>query len=225
MQGQLPLLPLQCIPLSCPPGCLPLLQLINITSLPLPPPPYPCPPFLPALECRSFLLCPSCSLWGGFGRVLGGALYPRQAPASRWGWQSLIPSIQPQQNMLRATVLQGSKDPPGCGCDLVCANTGVPRAGETPHFDSSEHPAGKPSCLLLHAIPGNRPCSIFSFSGVLDSSGFRKKHPPKPRQFPRSAKEPHQQLAVNTKMPNLEAWGFLQTRNLKAVGTVCIWKG
>lgn len=48
MRGQQSLVPLQGTPLSCPPHCLPLLQLINFTSLPLPPPPYPCPHLLPA---------------------------------------------------------------------------------------------------------------------------------------------------------------------------------
>lgn len=124
--------------------------------------------------------------------VSGGALHPRQAPASRWAWQSLIPSIQPQQHLLRATVLQGSKGPPGCGCDLlavICCVSPlgcleVPRAGETPPFDSSQHPAWKPSCLLLHVIPGSRPCSIFSFSGGLDSSGFRENNPQNLGSFP-----------------------------------------
>lgn len=84
----------------------------------------------------------------------------------------------------------------------------MPRAGETSQFDSFQHLAWKPSSLLLHVLPGNRPCSIFSFSEVLDSSGFRENHSPKPQHFPRSAKEPHQELTANTKMPNLEAWDF-----------------
>lgn len=128
--------------------------------------------------------------------------------------------------MLGATVLQGSKGPPGCSCDLLaviwcvsplgCLEQPMPRAGETPWFDPSQNPAWKLSCLLLHIIPGNRPCFIFSSSGVLDSSGLRENNSPKPGQFPRSAKGPHQELAANTKMPNLEAWDFFTSPKSEA---------
>lgn len=50
---------------------------------------------------------------------------------------------------------------------LAVCHLWVPRTGETVQFDSSQHPAWKPSYLLLHVIPGN---SIHLF--LLWVSGF-----------------------------------------------------
>lgn len=120
----------------------------------------------------------------------------------------------------------GQKEGAGCGCCLLgragttspvprhvppvgCPEEPVPRAGETSHFDSSQPPAWKPSCLLLHVIPAQKRALLHPF--LLQSAGLLRlqgKHTPKPpvRQFPRSAKEPHQGLAAEE--PNLEACFF-----------------
>lgn len=202
-------------------------HLVSSTS---PAAPSPCA-LAAAPSCCAGWEIPSCSPWDGFGWVLWGALHPWQAPASPWGWQSPNLSIQPTPAAHAGGELPcgGQKEGAGCGCCLLggagttspmprhvppagCPEGPVPRAGETPDFGSSQPPAWKPSCLLLHIIPAQKRALLCPFllwgARLLRLQGkYPKTSHLAVSQVSKGA-TPGLAAEEHTKMANLEAWVF-----------------